>query len=283
MLNTTSGRLVPLDLPPAHRPPPTWHHAPVLRHEPVGDRYRFLRLHAPTIATRAQPGQFVMLTAARADETAPVLPRPMAIYDTAPEHGTFDVVYGVVGGGTRRLATFAVGETMLATGPLGQGFHLSPATSRVLLLGRGIGTCSLSMVAAVNARRGGTTVAVISARHPGVLIGADVLRRGGVEHLHQVTDADGTSEPDFLSTLLTSTLDADPPQLILTCGSQRLTDLAADLGKRWDAEVQVSVEAHMACGLGYCHGCSSGQRSTGTEAPLVCLDGPVFRWGSADD
>ncbi|RGC69192.1 Dihydroorotate dehydrogenase B (NAD(+)), electron transfer subunit [Micromonospora sp. MW-13] len=277
MLNT-AGHLVPLDLPPTHRPRPTWHHAPVLRHEPVGDRYRLLRLHAPTIATRAQAGQFVMLTAARTDEVGPVLPRPMAIYDVVPETGTLDVVYGVLGGGTRKLSTFAVGETMLVTGPLGQGFHLTAGSNHVLLLGRGIGTCSLTMVAAANTARGGVTTAVVSARHPGALVGVDVLRRGGTGQLHQVTDQDATSEPDFLATLLTATLDNNPPELILTCGSQRLVDLAAELGRRWGAEVQVSVEAHMACGLGYCHGCSSGQRGEGREAPLVCLDGPVFWW-----
>jgi dihydroorotate dehydrogenase electron transfer subunit len=39
----------------------------------------------------------------------------------------------------------------------------------------------------------------------------------------------------------------------------------------------VSLEAHMACGLGYCHGCSSGAPGLAEEAPLVCRDGPVFR------
>jgi len=41
--------------------------------------------------------------------------------------------------------------------------------------------------------------------------------------------------------------------------------------------VQVSLEAHMACGLGYCHGCATGTRTADEESPLICRDGPVFR------
>ena len=40
--------------------------------------------------------------------------------------------------------------------------------------------------------------------------------------------------------------------------------------------VQVSLEARMACGIGYCHGCSHGAVGESEEAPLVCREGPVF-------
>lgn len=262
-------QLIPI--PDTDRPPPTWHHAPVVEHRPVGDRHQHLTVHAPSIAATALPGQFVMLTVARDGESGPVLPRPMAIFDTDRVRGTIDVVYGVVGSGTQKLSSFAAGETMLVVGPLGRGFELA-GVRRVLLLGRGIGTCSLTTVASVP---GLSTVAVISARNPGALIGAEVYRRFGAQVL-EVTDADGSSDPAALKRHL---LELEPPQAVFTCGSQRLADLAADLGHEWGADVQVSVEAHMACGLGYCHGCSSGRRAVGTEDPLVCLDGPVFRLG----
>ena len=32
----------------------------------------------------------------------------------------------------------------------------------------------------------------------------------------------------------------------------------------------------MACGIGYCHGCSHGAVGESEEAPLVCREGPVF-------
>jgi dihydroorotate dehydrogenase electron transfer subunit len=271
--------LVTLPAPRTPRPTPVVHRAPVLEHGQIADRYRFLRLHAPAIAERAQPGQFVMLTAARDGESAPVLPRPMALYRTDAVAGTVDVLYGVVGAGTRRLAGFRTGETMTVVGPLGRWFEIGSDVRSVLLVGRGIGTCSLTTVAQRAADTGVVINAVTSARHKAAVIGADLYREFGARSVHEVTDEDGTSDVASLFTRLTGELDADPPGLILTCGSERLVGLCERLAGRWrGTRIQVSVEAHMACGLGYCHGCASGARSEGDESPLICKDGPVFAW-----
>jgi dihydroorotate dehydrogenase electron transfer subunit len=266
-------------LPPApgERPEPTWHHATVLAHRAAGGRHRFLRLHAPSVARTARPGQFVMITVARPGEQGPVLPRPMAVYRRDPAAGTLDVVYGVVGEGTRRLASRRVRERLLVVGPLGQGFRVRRTTSRVLLVGRGIGTCSLTTVAQDLAGTGTEVVAVTSARNADSLVGEDLYRALGAHAVHAVTDADGSSGVPVLRARLLAALDATPPHQIMTCGSRRLTRLCRELGARWGAEVQVSLEAHMACGVGYCHGCATGTRGGPEESPLICRDGPVFR------
>jgi dihydroorotate dehydrogenase electron transfer subunit len=217
-----------------------------------------------------------MLTAGRAP-TDHVLPRPMAIYTRDAEAGTIDIVYGVVGAGTRALASFRAGEHMVAVGPLGQGFALQSAAARVLLIGRGIGICSLTSVAQDLARFPAEVFAVLSARDRLSIIGAEVFEQSRARAVWPVTDAEGTSEVPVLRERLRTQFDDRPPQLILTCGSRRLMRLCADLGRRWGAEVLVSLEAHLACGLGYCHGCASGQVNDSQESPLICRDGPVFR------
>lgn len=265
--------LTPLaDLVP-DRPRPTWLRAPVLLNRHHADRYWRLRLAAPEVASSARAGQFVMLTAAREDAAGagPLLPRPMAVYATDAARGTIDVMYGVVGAGTRALTTFAAGERMVVVGPLGQGFVLAPDTRRVLLLGRGIGVCSLTAIA----RERVEVVAVASARTPAAVLGVEELREGGAVAVWAVTDVEGTSDVGALRARLRAELGERPPQQVLTCGSDRLARLASELGEHWDASVQVCLEAHMACGLGYCHGCATG---TGNGPPrLVCRDGPVFR------
>jgi dihydroorotate dehydrogenase electron transfer subunit len=263
-------------LPDAISPPVVGGEAPVLQHVAVGPLYMRLTLGSSAIASTAQPGQFVMLTVARRGSDVPALPRPMAIYSTDPEGGTITVVYAKVGHGTRLLGEFAVGEQIHVVGPLGRGFAVSSTTRSVLLIGRGIGTCSLTMVAQDNHRRGITTTAVTSARTPELLVGAELYRDHDVAELIEVTDEDGTSHIDVLAARLTRLLDSAPPELILTCGSRRLETLAERLAQRWGASAQVSLEAHMACGLGYCHGCASGAPSSTAETPLVCKDGPVF-------
>lgn len=272
----TGGRLVPL--PRAAGGEPALLEAPVLRNDRLGDRYVWLRLDAPAVARRALPGQFVMLTAARDADPGPVLPRPMALLDWDAGTGHVDVVYGVVGEGTARLASFAPGERMVTVGPLGRGFDLDAGSRRVLLVGRGIGTCSLTALARAAAGRGVEVVALDSARHPGALVGRSVYRDAGLDELIEVTDADGGSEVTRVEDRLRAVLRGRPVQQVFTCGSGRLFDLCRRLAADTDADLQVSLEAHMACGLGYCHGCSTGRRSDEAEDPLICRDGPVFRW-----
>jgi dihydroorotate dehydrogenase electron transfer subunit len=278
-VTATAWELAVLPEPVGTPSRPAAQQAEVVVHGPLGDRYRLLRLVAPHVAATCAPGQFVMLTAARDGEHAPVLPRPMAVYRTDRDAGTIEVCYGVVGRGTRRLASFRVGESMLVVGPLGRGFRIDRTWRSVLLVGRGIGTCSLTTVAQELDGSGVAVTTVSSARRPEALIGGSVYRAHGARAVHEVTDIDGTSAPAALHDLLVADLDAEPPAAILTCGSHRLVRLSEQLAQHWPGtDVQVSVEAHMACGLGYCHGCSSGVVGGMAEDPLVCRDGPVFGW-----
>jgi dihydroorotate dehydrogenase electron transfer subunit len=254
--------------------------ATIVSHDHAADRYWRLELLAPQVARTVQPGQFVMITPARRSETWPVLPRPMAVYDADAEAGTLTILYGVVGAGTRHLRGFRAEESLVTVGPLGRPFSLPPTARSLLVLGRGIGSCSLTLLAAAAHRVGLSVTAVASSRHPEATFSGDFYRSHGISSL-QVFDSDRSSEPEALrATLAARGTVAD---VIAVCGSRRLTRLGYELGTEWGAEVQVSLEAHMACGLGYCHGCATGSRSTVAEAPLICRDGPVFRLSDRTD
>src|SRR5487761_1292944 len=94
------GRLSPL--PPWQVTAPSLVEAPVVCNTHVGDRYFWLRLHAPAITRHSRPGQFIMLSAVREARCEPVLPRPMALLDWDAEAGYIDVIYGVVGASARK-------------------------------------------------------------------------------------------------------------------------------------------------------------------------------------
>lgn len=258
------------------RAAPGWLDATVVRHYATVDRYWTLVLNAPAIADTAQPGQFVMLTPARSGESWPVLPRPMAIYDTDRAQGTVTILYGAVGNGTRHLTAFGIGETLVTVGPLGRAFEIASGLRSLLLLGRGIGICSLTLLGSAALRQGVSVQAVSSSRSPRAVVGRDHYGAAGIA-CHEVYDSDSSSHPDAVGRWLTQRYASGPPGMVAVCGSNRLILLADALGDAWQADVQVSLEAHMACGLGYCHGCSTRQPSAEVESPLICSDGPVFR------
>ncbi|MCR3722102.1 MULTISPECIES: iron-sulfur cluster-binding protein [Prauserella salsuginis group] len=262
-----------LDVLAGDRSRPRCEQVSVVVNRELSDRYRLLRFRSAAISERARAGQFVML--GPLGRSAPVLPRPMAIYTRDADAGVVDIVYGVVGYGTRALAEMTEGDLLAVTGPLGRGFVIEEGVERVLLVGRGVGICAMTTVAQDLAPTSVQVTAVLSGRNRESVLGQDVLRDCGADVLN-VTDANGSSAVDAVRERLVRRFDDDPPQQILTSGSERLTRLAADLGARWNARTLVSVEAHMACGLGYCHGCAVGNGDGATEAPLVCRDGPVF-------
>lgn len=266
-------RLLPAE---ARRSRPAFELAEVLANQPIAEEHFRLVVRAPRLARACRPGQFANLTVARPDELAPVLPRPMAAYGWDAARGEAAFVYRVVGEGTRLLATWRPGEQLELVGPLGRGFDLAPKSRAALLIGRGIGICSLTALAEQAAARDVALHALVSARRPELLIGLDLFEQLGAG-ITAVHDLDGSSAVEQLRPRLERALDRLPLGQVFVCGSNRLLQLAADFGRRYDLDVQVSLEAHMACGLGYCHGCSTGYPGLAEEAPLVCRDGPVFR------
>ncbi len=256
------------------RPEPTWDDAEVVAHDLIGGRYHRLVLHTPSIATRAKAGQFVMISV-----PGMILPRPMAIHRRHRDSGDIEVIFNIVGLGTEKLAASTPGNSLLLTGPLGRGFEIPDGDGDALVIGRGIGVCAVMGVAEDGRTTGIPVTAVLSAATRASVIGEGDIGQLGASSII-VSDDDGSSTPANVETLLRGRFDQRPPRVIMACGSARLIRMAVDLGRTWDAPVQVSLEAHMACGLGYCHGCAAPIiTDSRSEGPLVCVDGPVFDAG----
>jgi len=258
-------------------------------------------LHSPSIASRARAGQFVMVSVPSRGGAKILLPRPMAIQRRHPERGDIEVTFSIAGRGTAELARIEVGQSLLLTGPLGRGFEIPDATSRILVMAHGSGVCAVLGIVEDAAARGIPTLALLSAAMRSAVVGERDCAELGTEAIIVTEDAGSNTIP-AIDRLLREHYRTDRPSVIMVCGSSALTRAAVALGVDWGIPVQVALEAHMACGLGYCHGCaapvaassdrassdgatsdrvtSDGAISDGAtsdrEGPLVCRDGPVF-------
>src|SRR5881296_3774934 len=76
--------------------------AAVLRHDALNRDHFLLTLECPAIAREARAGQFVMLQTRPGSD--PLLRRPMSIYRVLPERRRIQILYKVVGEGTRYLS-----------------------------------------------------------------------------------------------------------------------------------------------------------------------------------
>lgn len=244
----------------------------------VSERHGRLVLAARDIADQAAPGQFAMLSVGGPKGAGAILPRPMALYDWDAARGLVEFVYSVHGFGTRVLDSRRPGDALTLLGPLGTAFSLVPPTHHILVVGRGIGTCSLTALAKRAKHQNVDVSAIVSARTRALLIGTRFFGQHGAT-TYTVADEDGTSDVDNVEKVVREMYLEKSVDQIFVCGSNRLSRLAGRIGTEFGIPAQVSVEAHMACGIGYCHGCVYPTEHG--EEYLVCTDGPVFSLGDS--
>lgn len=247
----------------------------VLGNDWVNRRYKRLVLRADRPATDAKPGQFFHILCAAAG-AEPFLRRPMSVFQASPGRGLVEFLYHVKGSGTRALAELVPGARVSIVGPLGVGFHLEPAWRRVLILARGVGLATLAPVADWGRENGVATVAVLSARTPADLLAEEFARDSGAQ-IHPVFDSDGSSDVTNVEALLRTMIEANRPDAVFTCGSNRLLVLLQRLARDYGIEGQVALEQQMGCGLGMCFCCVRALKVDGEIVhQRVCTEGPVF-------
>ena len=243
----------------------------VLAREQLTPEVVRLTLRCPRIAATAQPGQFVMV---RAGETLdPLLRRPFSIHRLTAD-GSLAILFKVLGKGTRLLATALPGSTLDVIGPLGHGF-VPDLIGPHCLIGGGMGIAPLYFLAQYLLKNGG------SHANPPVLLGAQTQ----AELLLLAQEFTDLGYPVLTATddgslghqgLVTDLLDTILPQIrqVYVCGPMPMMRTVAAKCKAAGVACQVSLESHMACGLGACLGCTVAAAKGGYRH--VCKDGPVF-------
>lgn len=278
----------------AHRNTIFEEQAEVVAHVPhPGDQF-VMRIKAPKTAGHALPGQFVHI---RVSEGRP-LRRPISIMLTDPEKGTVDLLYKAIGAGTRELSERKVGESLPMLGPIGRPFDLSDTSKRYLLIGGGVGIPPMIFAADRLAGKAdvvafaGSEVAFPFALRPSqfllpgiagntILAIASLESRGVPSRLASNADMYGCYQgyvPDLAGDYLRALSDVERQRtVILSCGPHPMLHAVARVARETGVSAQLSLEEHMACGIGGCAGCVVRTiESDGEHYRRVCVDGPVF-------
>ncbi|MDP3787496.1 MAG: dihydroorotate dehydrogenase electron transfer subunit [Candidatus Omnitrophota bacterium] len=247
----------------------------VVSNSEVKRGYFLMDIRSPSIARQAKPGQF--LTVRCGDVTSPLLRRPFGFHRI--NDSGFQVLYEVVGKGTRLLSELKPGNKVDVLGPLGNGFTVPGKTKDVIIVAGGIGVAPLVALAEkiVNSPQS------IVHRKPLVLLGArtrnDILCVREFRKLEceiKVSTDDGSQGfkggvTDLLEDLLSS-IDYRL-STIYACGPEAMLKEIAAIARKRKSEAYASLEGNIACGVGACLGCAIETRS---GYKLVCEDGPVF-------
>ncbi|GFO54663.1 dihydroorotate dehydrogenase B (NAD(+)), electron transfer subunit [Geomonas sp. Red276] len=255
----------------------------VLSNVEVSPGYFRMRMTAPQELQESSPGQFLMLKVV--DAIDPLLRRPFGLFDVgtfAPEYagcGTqcyTEILYKVVGKGTRMLSALHHGDLVDLLTPLGKGFTAGPAGEEKVLVGGGIGLAPLYYLAKDLVLKGEKVRLFAGGRNRDDILCITEFERLGVETY--VSTDDGTlGERGLVTQVLEQHLGSG--MRIFACGPTPMLKAVALMAQSRGVPCQVSMEAGMACGVGACLGCVLKGANHTDETPdyrCVCKDGPVF-------
>ena len=224
---------------------------------------------------QAIPGQFVHLRVT--GEGTPFLRRPFSIHRVNPEEQTLELLYAVVGQGTRRMAESLEGQRFNLLGPLGTGFPDPPAGSRrVVLVGGGMGIAPLLFAADVLKKRSFQLVIIM-----GFPSEDHIVCRNAFDELEaevMIATEDGSAGFKGLPTdLLRMKLGENGTDTVFACGPSAMMESVKMTCEKTRTPAWISMEERMACGVGACLGCVVTVKDNGvTVYRKACVDGPVF-------
>ncbi len=259
-------------------------------------KYYQMSLRCPLIAKKSLPGQFIHLYI---DSVDVFLRRPFSIYNV--DNNSIEILYKIVGPGTEYLSAKMKNQFLNILGPLGNGYKIENREQRtenrrketkdrneknsIILVAGGTGVASLFFLAKRLQKNNNNNIKIIvllGAKNKEELINVNEFKNIGCQ-IKIATD-DGSSGykgfvPEYLHNLLVTSHGARITN-IYSCGPKPMLKEIAKISGIHKIPCQISLEEHMACGVGACMGCVvkiKNQKSNAKfEYKRVCKDGPVF-------
>ena len=204
-----------------------------------------------------KPGQFYMLKGW--DGLDPFLPRPISIADL--EDGNLTLLYEVRGRGTHIISKLKIGDSLSLLGPLGNGFEELQG-DKVALVSGGVGIAPLLYLSKSLGKR-----ADLFAGYRSGTFFTDELEPY-VNEIKVSTEDGSRGHKGYVTELF----DPGDYDLVVTCGPTPMMEALVRICKG-RTELVLSMESHMACGIGACLGCTI---PTVRGMERVCKEGPVF-------
>ncbi|MBI4721878.1 MAG: tetratricopeptide repeat protein [Candidatus Stahlbacteria bacterium] len=235
----------------------------VIKNEKIAPDVVSLTIKDERIATLSKPGQFVNIRVS--NSYFPLLRRPISVHST--ENDTFKILFKIIGEGTKILSSYKEGDEIDVIGPLGN-FYAYTEYDNILIIAGGIGVAPLYFLATRAKELGSTITTLIGAKTKNeVLCETEFAKVGKV----LVTTEDGSYSIKGKVTGLLNPISL--PEIIFACGPEGMLKAVKMYAHSHFIPCQVSLERHLACGMGVCLGCAVA-RSKGYK--YVCKDGPVF-------
>jgi ferredoxin--NADP+ reductase len=240
----------------------------ILTRERLVPNLHLIEIHAPEVARKCRPGQFVIVMPDERGERI-----PLSIADWDAERGSVTAVFLVVGTSTRKLAALKAGdEVPVFVGPLGRPSEIAAFGTIVLAAGCfGIG--ALWPTARALKAAGNRVIALIDAKADYLVYWKDRYLSVCDRVLFSSRDH-ALASKDFIPRPLEDTLKAEAPVArVIAVGCTYLMYACAQATKPLGIKTIVSLNPIMVDGTGMCGACRC---TAAGKTKFACVDGPDF-------
>lgn len=229
---------------------------------------KLFRVHAPLIARKRQPGQFVIIRVSEHGERI-----PLTIADSDLQSGTVTIIAQGVGKTTKLLNTLETGDSLTdIVGPLGKPAEIH-AYGTAVVIGGGLGTAIAYPTAKGLKQAGNHVISIVGARTRELVILESEMRALSDETI--ITTDDGSyGEKGFVTDKLRALYEAGRKlDFVLAVGPVPMMRAVAEVTRPYGTKTMASLNPVMVDGTGMCGGC---RVVVGGKSFFACVDGPEF-------
>ena len=240
----------------------------ILKKKELNPTVTLMEIHAPKVAAKAEPGQFIIL---RVDDEGERIPLTVADFDR--EKGTVTIIFQIVGATTRKLNMKKQGEFISDfVGPLGRKTH-TEGLKKVAVVGGGVGSAIAYPVAKKFHEQGSIVHSIIGFRNKDLVILEDEFDKVSDKFVRMSDD--GTwGEKGLVTNALEKLIESgEKYDEVIAIGPLVMMKFVSLTTKKYGIKTVVSMNPIMIDGTGMCGGC---RITVGGKTKFACVDGPEF-------
>jgi NAD(P)H-flavin reductase len=241
----------------------------IVRKEILNDVVELMEVHAPYVARKCEPGQFIIL---RVTEDGERIPLTIADYDREKE--TITIIYQIVGYSTKILSELNEGDYLVDfVGPLGEPTHL-PEGNHIIGVAGGVGSAPLFPQLRALAEQGKHVDVIIGGREAQYVLWAKRFEEF-CDNVYITTDDGSLGRKGFGTDVLKElmTKEDDPIDTVIAIGPVVMMRAVVNVTKPANIPTMVSLNPIMIDGTGMCGCC---RVTVDGKVKFACVDGPDF-------
>lgn len=249
---------------------------PIVKKRKLADRIYLMDVEAKRVASKCQPGEFVIVKTNQEGERI-----PLTVCDYDREKGTVTIVFQVVGAATQVMAELNEGDAFMDfVGPLGNPSEMvgedleELKKKKILFVAGGLGTAPVYPQVKWLHKRGIASDVVMGARNKDLLILEEDMREVA-GNLYITTDDGSYVRKGLVTDVVRDLVEKEGKKydFCVVIGPAIMMKFVCLLTKELGIPTIASMNPIMVDGTGMCGAC---RLSVGNEIKFACVDGPEF-------